>query len=184
MVRTRLQDNCFARRLETCVLRLIFRLFWWDVARSLADDILRALIETAGSQSGRDRAVLTEARKILAQRREGQRDVRAVLKLLLGYAARLKERKGCGFLLLIDEMGRYLEFAAANREREDPSIFQLLAESAGGSAAAPLGVIGFLHHRFGDYVAALGEWVEGEWARSSERYEEIAFRSQRSRRYI
>lgn len=142
---------------------------------SLADDILRALIETAGSPSGRDAATLTEARKILEMRREGQRDVRAVLNLLLGYAALLKERKGCGFLLLIDEMGRYLEFAAANREREDPSIFQLLAESAGGSATAPLSVIGFLHHRFGDYVAALGEWVEGEWARSSERYEEIAF---------
>ena len=142
---------------------------------SLADDILRALIETSGSHTGRDRATLAEANNILAMRREGQRDVRAILKLLSGYAVRLKEQKGCGFLLLVDEMGRYLEFAAANRAREDPSIFQLLAESAGGFAAAPLGVVGFLHYRFGDYVAGLGEWVEGEWARSSERYEEIAF---------
>ena len=142
---------------------------------SLADDILRALIETAGSPTGRDRTTLTEAKKILALRREGQRDVRAVLKLLSRYAERLKEQKGCGFLLLIDEMGRYLEFAAANPGREDPSVFQLLAESAGGFAVAALGVVGFLHHRFGDYVAGLGEWVEGEWARSSERYEEIAF---------
>ena len=142
---------------------------------SLAEDILRALIESAGSRTGRDRTTLAEAKKILAIRQEGHRDVRAVLGLLSGYAIHLNKRNGCGFLLLIDEMGRYLEFAAANREREDPSIFQLLAESAGGSAAAPLGVIGFLHHRFGDYVAGLGDWVEGEWARSSERYEEIAF---------
>ncbi len=142
---------------------------------SLAEDILRALIDSAGSPTGRDRTTLAEAKKILAIRQEGHRDVRAVLELLSGYATRLNKRNGCGFLLLIDEMGRYLEFAAANREREDPSIFQLLAESAGGSTTAPLAVVGFLHHRFGDYVAGLGEWVEGEWARSSERYEEIAF---------
>ena len=142
---------------------------------SLAEDILRALIETAGSPTARDRTTVAKARKILAMRQEGLRDVRAVLELLSGYAVRLSEKRGCGFLLLIDEMGRYLEFAAANREREDPSIFQLLAERAGGSGASPLGVIGFLHHRFGDYVAGMGEWVEGEWARSSERYEEIAF---------
>ena len=142
---------------------------------SLAEDVLRALIETASSPTARDRTTVAKARKILAMRQEGQRDVRAVLELLSGYAVRLSEKRGCGFLLLIDEMGRYLEFAAANREREDPSIFQLLAERAGGSGSSPLGVIGFLHHRFGDYVAGMGEWVEGEWARSSERYEEIAF---------
>ncbi len=142
---------------------------------SLAEDILRALIETAGSPTARDRRTVAEARKILAMRQEGQFDVRPVLELLSEFSIRLSNKKGRGFLLLIDEMGRYLEFAAGNREREDPSIFQLLAERAGGSGAAPLGVIGFLHHRFGDYVAGMGEWVEGEWARSSERYEEIAF---------
>ena len=73
-------------------------------------------------------------------------------------------------------MGRYLEFAAANREREDPSIFQASCRTSRRFwLFSLLGVIGFLHHRFGDYVAGLGEWVEGEWARSSERYEEIAF---------
>ncbi len=142
---------------------------------SLAEDILRTLIETASSPTIRDRTTVAEARKILAMRQEGKRDVRPALELLSEFAIRLSRKRGCGLLLLIDEMGRYLEFAAGNRKREDPSIFQLLAERAGGSGTAPLGVIGFLHHRFGDYVAGMGEWVEGEWARSSERYEEIAF---------
>ena len=72
-------------------------------------------------------------------------------------------------------MGRYVEFAVSNPSREDPSVFQQLAERAGGARSNGLAVVGFLHHRFGDYVATLGDWLEGEWRRSSERYEEIAF---------
>ena len=142
---------------------------------SLADDILRALIETAGSSAGTDRTTVNKAKKVRKMRENGQRDVQIVLDLLSSYAGRLHKRTGFGLLLLIDEMGRYLEFVAANPNEEDPSIFQLLAELAGGSETVSLSVIGFLHHRFGDYVAGMGDWVEGEWAKSSERYEEIAF---------
>ncbi len=35
--------------------------------------------------------------------------------------------------------------------------------------------MGFLHHSFVDYVAGMGGWIEEEWLRSSERYEELAF---------
>lgn len=78
-------------------------------------------------------------------------------------------------LLLVDEMGRYVEHAAANPRTEDPSLFQQLAERAGGNGGAPLAVIGILHHRFAEYVAALGGLAEAEWTRSADRYEEIPF---------
>lgn len=142
---------------------------------SLADELLRAVAAAAASADGRDEAVASAATQLLSDREGGARDVRRVLDLATNYASSLARRTGRGVLLLIDEMGRYLEFAAANPALEDPSIFQLLAERAGGSSSPYLGVVGFLHHRFGDYVAGLGEWMEGEWARSSERYEEIAF---------
>ncbi|TRW14498.1 hypothetical protein [Glacieibacterium frigidum] len=78
-------------------------------------------------------------------------------------------------LLLVDEMGRYVEHAAANPRSEDPSVFQQLAERAGGGGGPPLAVVGVLHHRLAEYVAAMGGVVEAEWTRSADRYEEIAF---------
>ena len=72
-------------------------------------------------------------------------------------------------------MGRFLEYAAVNMGNEDPSIFQAIAESSGGRAGANVAVVGFLHHRFVDYVAGMGGWIEAEWSRSSERYEELSF---------
>ncbi|WP_125945660.1 hypothetical protein [Sphingomonas sp. ABOLG] len=98
------------------------------------------------------------------------------LAALEDLAVHLQETNGRGLLLIVDEMGRYLEFAASHPRLEDPSVFQALAERAGGRGRAPLAVITLLHHRFSDYVAGLGEWIEAEWSRTAERYEEISFR--------
>ena len=113
------------------------------------------------------------AKSILGQ--EGALDVNAAVALLGEMAADLRSRTGEGLLLLVDEMGRFLEHAAANHGMEDPSVFQALAERSGGRADADLAVVGFLHHRFVDYVAGMGGWIEAEWSRSSERYEELSF---------
>ncbi|MYA66900.1 MAG: hypothetical protein F4Y22_06480 [Gammaproteobacteria bacterium] len=104
-----------------------------------------------------------------------QNDLKSVLDCLAGCAKRMYAETGRGLLLLIDEMGRYVEFTVSNTGREDPSVFQQLAERAGGVKDNKLAVVGFMHHRFGDYMATLSDWLEGEWRRSSERYEEIAF---------
>src|SRR3546814_17054429 len=72
-------------------------------------------------------------------------------------------------------MGRFLEHTAANVTTEDPAIFQLLAERAGGKAGGDLGVVTFMHHRFADYVSTMGNWIQDEWTRSAERYEELPF---------
>ena len=102
-------------------------------------------------------------------------DVQAVVALISNLAAGRRLRTGEGLLLLVDEMGRFLEYAAANGRFEDPSIFQAIAERAGGRKAPDLAIVGFLHHRFADYVAGMGGWIEAEWSRTSERYEEIQF---------
>ena len=89
-------------------------------------------------------------------------------------AAARRARTGSGLLLLIDEMGRFVEYAATSIESEDPSIFQLLAERSSGRASPDLAVVGFMHHRFADYVSGMGGWIEAEWTRSAERYEELS----------
>ena len=102
-------------------------------------------------------------------------DAYEVTEILAAVAAEFRSQTGRGLLLLIDEMGRFIEHAAVSNE--DPSIFQILAERSGGRSGTDLAVVGFLHHRFADYVSGLGGWIEAEWTRSAERYEEIAFAS-------
>jgi hypothetical protein len=137
---------------------------------SFVDDLLDALAETA-DRHGAARIVQT----IVGIRSSDDRAGPA-LAALETLALHLQESRGRGLLLLIDEMGRYLEFAASHPRLEDPSVFQALAERAGGRGRAPLAVVTMLHHRFSDYVAGLGEWIEAEWAKTAERYEEISFR--------
>ena len=143
---------------------------------SLTGDLAVAACDFARVEFGeKDEFAVSAARELDRQRGSRGSDVKAVLDGLARCSGRLYAESGRGLLLLIDEMGRYVEFAVSNPSREDPSVFQQLAERAGGARSNGLAVVGFLHHRFGDYVATLGDWLEGEWRRSSERYEEIAF---------
>ncbi len=143
---------------------------------SLTADLCAAARDVARTEFGAgDELARSAAREVERLSETGESDLKAVLDCLVRCSERLYAGQRRGLLLLVDEMGRYVEFAVSNPDREDASVFQQLAERAGGSRSGGLGVVGFLHHRFGDYVATLGDWVEGEWRRSSERYEEIAF---------
>lgn len=143
---------------------------------SLATDLAAAARDIARVEFGEsDELALAVEQVLERQGAAGGADVKAVLDCLEDCSEKLYEARGRGLLLLIDEMGRYVEFAVSNPSREDPSVFQQLAERAGGARTSGLAVVGFMHHRFSDYVATLGDWLEGEWRRSSERYEEIAF---------
>ena len=135
-------------------------------ADALLDGVYAAASDRAGVASpalARDAAAL----------RSHSSDTPRVLDLLARYAERVAAARKGGVLLLVDEMGRFLEHAALNRATEDVAIFQQIAERAGGATKAPLAVIGLLHHRFADYAAGFGAWVEAEWTRSAERYEDV-----------
>lgn len=137
---------------------------------SFVDDLLDALDQAAARLNAHDVAT------VVATARGASDRGGAALAALEDLAAHLHTAHGRGVLLVIDEMGRYLEFAASHPRLEDPSVFQALAERAGGKGRAPLAVLTLLHHRFSEYVAGLGEWIEAEWSRTAERYEEISFR--------
>jgi hypothetical protein len=82
-----------------------------------------------------------------------------------------------GLLLIVDEMGRWLEYAADPDTDIDASFFQTLAEVCGGRARGiPLAMVCILHQRFEDYVEGRRDRRSGlEWAKVAERFEEITF---------
>ncbi|MGY4395381.1 hypothetical protein ACVWZA_000542 [Sphingomonas sp. UYAg733] len=137
-----------------------------------AGELLATIGRIAAEIGGATLAPADAAAALLARDRI---DAGAVADVMLLTARAVREETGAGLLLLIDEMGRFLEHAAANVTTEDPAIFQLLAERAGGKPGGDLGVVTFMHHRFADYVSTMGNWIQDEWTRSAERYEELPF---------
>ncbi len=79
-----------------------------------------------------------------------------------------------GLLLVIDEMGKFLE---ASGEAEGFDIFRLqsIAETAARSGDAPLGVILILHKGFQSYAEDWRTSRRSEWEKVAERFEELVF---------
>jgi len=75
-----------------------------------------------------------------------------------------------GVLLVIDELGKLLEHAAAHDE--DIGFFQELAETA-SRVKGKLVVIGILHQAFEQYANRLGSDIQQEWAKVQGRYVDI-----------
>jgi hypothetical protein len=107
---------------------------------------------------------------------QGAADDRKVVELVEATAAELVA-KGLfdGILLVIDELGKSLEFAALNPEKQDIYFLQTLAESSSRSGTAPVYTLGLLHQGFADYAEKLTNTSQLEWAKVAERFSEITF---------
>lgn len=77
-----------------------------------------------------------------------------------------------GVLLIVDEMGKFLEASAAGGE--DIHFFQDLAESA-ARCKGQLVVVGLLHQAFRQYASRLGIEAREDWAKVQGRYGDISF---------
>ena len=84
-----------------------------------------------------------------------------------------KKRPQDGVLVIIDEMGKFLE-ASALGTGDDVYFFQELAEAAARSEGR-LVVVGVLHQSFAQYSARLGIDTRDDWAKIQGRYIDLPF---------
>lgn len=80
--------------------------------------------------------------------------------------------KSDGILLLLDEMGKALDFQS--RENKDLHLFQSLADIA-QQAENPVILIGFLHQSFSNYAKNKDVKAQKEWAKVQGRYRDLSF---------
>jgi hypothetical protein len=80
-----------------------------------------------------------------------------------------------GVLLVLDELGKNLEFAAVSGEADDIFLLQALAERAVRSADEPLMLLAVLHQSVAGYAAGLPSVARREWEKVAGRFEEIVF---------
>jgi len=84
-----------------------------------------------------------------------------------------------GVLLIIDELGKNLEFVAQNQGNDDLYLLQQLAELP-RSGDSQIYIIGLLHQAFADYGERLASVQRNEWAKIQGRFEDIPFKDSAS----
>jgi hypothetical protein len=87
----------------------------------------------------------------------------------------IKDGKAKGMLLLLDELGKFLEFAAFHPSQQDVFLLQRLAEAAAASGDTPFFIVGLLHQGFSAYAENLDPAAQREWEKTAGRFEEIVF---------
>src|SRR6266702_1219136 len=99
-----------------------------------------------------------------------------LLELLLEVNKRvIADSKAKGLFIVLDELGKFLEFAALHPDRQDVYLLQRLAEAASRSANEPLFMVGILHQGFNVYADLMDQPAQREWEKIAGRIVEIVF---------
>lgn len=80
-----------------------------------------------------------------------------------------------GLLVVVDELGKFLEYAALHPEEGDVQALQEMAESAVRSVANPMLLVTILHQSFDEYAHRLTGTQQAEWRKVQGRFADIPF---------
>jgi hypothetical protein len=96
---------------------------------------------------------------------------------LVAEAAQLLRAHGHfkGVLVLIDELGQFLDYAARQDEERDLFVLQSLAEMAARSGETPVLIVTILHQAFERYTLNAGATRRIEWAKVQGRFVDLTF---------
>jgi hypothetical protein len=139
--------------------------------------LLRAVARDAQDILRVDKTGIARVIRSLTAKSEAQGDTDNEIVGILRRVARAAKmsRKASGVLLLIDELGKFLEFGALRPDRQDIYLLQRLAEAASQSGAEPLYIVGLLHQGFSAYAENLSPGAQREWEKVAGRFEEMVF---------
>ncbi len=135
--------------------------------------ILRALARMLTEQRGRG-----PKSRLLAEvesRLKTEPSDEDVERLLLAATDKCIADGHSGLFLVLDELGKFLEFAAYHPERQDVFLLQRLAEAAARSGKHPFLMVGLLHQAFDAYADTLSAATQREWEKIAGRFDEMLF---------
>ena len=94
---------------------------------------------------------------------------------LIRVIEQLAQASKAGILLIIDELGKNLEFSAQNQSLDDLYLLQQLAELPSNKDGHNIFIFGLLHQSFIDYAHGIASAQRNEWAKIQGRFEDIPF---------
>lgn len=106
--------------------------------------------------------------------RKNPPSTKEVLKTVRNAVAQAR-KKFKGLLLIIDELGKNLEYISRNPGSDDIFLLQQLAEEAARSGDSPFVIIVMLHQGVTAYATGLDTVEKQEWNKVAGRFEEIVY---------
>jgi hypothetical protein len=143
------------------------------IERALAVRLAFALRAAAGR--GRPPRIV-ERLEQLAEQSSGENagtEVVGLFEEALDYLARFAP-EGAGILLIVDELGKFLEYSISHPDRGDEFVLQGLAEAA-ARARRPFLFLTILHQALDRYAEHVSPGRRAEWAKVQGRFEDVAF---------
>ena len=148
-----------------------------------ADSFLASFARHHGEPSKKVKACRIVLRDIVREAKAvTSSDVRdeIVVDLYQKTAAVVHTATNGGLLLIIDELGKLLEYAALHPDRGDLYVLQSLAERASrtgdsSDAASPLLIFSISHQAFDRYAGRMTRTQRDEWRKIQGRFEDFAF---------
>jgi hypothetical protein len=132
--------------------------------QALGRSILKSLHRTVSEISGRGQnSKLSLAIQRLLDGNQEPSEEQVLETILEVNASIIADSKGKGLMLIIDELGKFLEFAALHPQRHDVFLLQQLAESASRSGSEPLFIVCLLHQGFNAYADYMNQSAQREW---------------------
>ena len=142
------------------------------VTRALAQGLARALDAFAADVP--DEAVSREARALADDARRAATEPEVVAAYDRA-AALVHARTGGGLAVVVDELGKHLEYAALHPADGDPFVLQTLAERTAQRGAPPVLLVTILHQSVERYAVGLGTEQRDAWRKIQGRFEDVAF---------
>lgn len=127
------------------------------------------IVPVVGRRTSPEEAIQEAIASTLPKAQLPKRKANEAFALWVGRVAR--EAPGQGLLLLIDEMGKFLEHAT--NDGGDIYVFQELAEVAARSGGR-LVLVGILHQAFDEYANRMSREARDEWLKIHGRYLDIS----------
>jgi hypothetical protein len=131
-----------------------------------------SVIPVTGSRTELRQTIVTAAAKALGWTKDIQNKASASDGELISTLIFESKNKRSGILLIIDELGKFLEHAVSNHS--DIHLLQDLAEHSSRSDGHFV-VLGILHQAFDQYAGRRSHETRREWAKVQGRFQDISF---------
>lgn len=144
--------------------------------RSLQGAVLEALADALDNARLRSQAFDSLREELASAASDHALNPGRVADLVAAAAQALRDHgQYRGLLLLVDELGQFLDYAARQDEERDLFVLQSLAEAAARSSDAPVLVVTILHQAFERYTLNAGPTRRIEWAKVQGRFVDLPF---------
>lgn len=142
------------------------------LSKRLASALADAAATYWSNRSGRSPAVINELRAQASKQQVAVSELMDSIRKLQNAVAR---SGGNGVLIVIDELGKFLEYEARHYGANDIYVLQAIAEHAYAGHAANVTLVVLLHQSVEQYAKGLGEHLKNEWAKVQGRFENVPF---------